>query len=386
MPETATPAWATLDTAEKATLERQVHRLRARIAQAGGALSFAEFMEGALYDPEIGYYSHRTVFGAAGDFITAPALSPLFGQCLARQCAQILRQTPGPIIEVGGGGGRLAVDILQALDALGISPMRYVLIERSARRREEARILMAREIPEHADRIVITDAWPAMDASVILANELLDALPVTRFRVHQGQAHPLLVCAESDAFGWREGPADAQMTEALETRGWPEGYTSEISWAARKWIGEAATRLNAGGLLLVIDYGFPAPEFYHPQRHEGTLMCHFRHHAHGDPLVLMGLQDITTHVDFTALAESGQAAGLAVAGYTSQAAFLLSLGLAPRAQGPGRAHMEEANAIKRLTLPHEMGELFKVMAFTRGDTAPLAGFHLLDRSRALARR
>lgn len=386
MPEAAGPAWAALDAVQEVTLARHVRILRARIAQAGGALSFAEFMEVALYDTEIGYYNHETVFGATGDFITAPALSALFGQCLARQCAQILQRTPGQIIEVGAGNGRLAVDILQTLEALETLPTQYVLVERSARRREEAQALITREIPQQADRIVIRDTWPDTSASVILANELLDALPADRFCIHQGRVHPLLVCIEGDAFGWREDAVDVRLTEALGTSGWPEGYTSEISSRGGHWIGEAAEHLGTGGLLLIIDYGFPAHEFYHPQRHDGTLMCHFRHRAHGDPLVLPGLQDITVHVDFTAIAEAGHAAGLMLAGYTNQAAFLLSLGLAPRAHAKARAHLEEINAIKRLTLPHEMGELFKVMAFTRGQAPPLAGFHLLDRSQALTRR
>ncbi|MDA8391057.1 MAG: SAM-dependent methyltransferase [Gammaproteobacteria bacterium] len=386
MPQAATPAWAALDAAQEATLVRHVRILRTRIAQAGGVLSFAEFMEDVLYGAQIGYYTHETVFGAGGDFVTAPALSALFGQCLARQCAQILQHAPGPIIEAGAGGGRLAVDILGTLEALGALPTQYVLLERSARHRQEAQALIAREIPQLAGRVIITDTWPGASASVILANELLDALPAVRFRIREGQAHPLLVCAEKDAFGWREGAADARLTETLGTRGWPEGYTSEISWTGRRWVGEAAAHLGAGGLLLIIDYGFPAHEFYHPQRHDGTLMCHFRHHAHGDPLVLPGLQDITVHVDFTAIAEAGHTAGLVLAGYTSQAAFLLSLGLAPRAQPESRAHRDEVNAIKRLTLPHEMGELFKVMAFTHGETVPLAGFHLLDRRPALDRR
>ncbi len=386
MPETATPPWAALAPNQQETLARHVQILRERLLRTGGAMPFAEFMDMALYDPQIGYYAHETVFGGHGDFVTAPTLSPLFGQCVARQCAQILRETPGVLVEAGGGTGRLAVDMLRTLESLEALPSRYVLIERSARRREEARTLIGRELPDLAGRILVTDTWPAVTASVIVANELLDALPAERFRVHGGQAHPLSVGADDEGLGWRVGAADARLTDDLATAGWPEGYTSEISWNARRWVADAASHVCEGGLLLLVDYGFPATEYYHPQRADGTLMCHFRHHAHSDPLILPGLQDITVHVDFTAMADAGRAAGLALAGYTSQAGFLLSLGIAPRTLDFDRAHREDVAAIKRLTLPHEMGELFKVMALTRGETRPLAGFHLLDRRAALGRR
>ncbi len=226
--------------------------------------------------------------------------------------------------------------------------------------------------------------WPDAEASIVLGNEILDALPAARFRIRDGRARGLLVTR--DAAGVRvfaEGPEEPPTTAALAGLALADGYESEVLPGVRDFLRKASARL-ARGVIVLIDYGFPRAEFYHPERRQGTLMCHFRQQAHPDPLILPGLQDITVHVDFTAVARAGLAEGLELAGYTSQGAFLLALGIGEDMPDDEREALLARQAIKRLTLPHEMGELFKVIAFGRNQKAPLQGFHLLDRRRSLA--
>ncbi|WP_298137006.1 SAM-dependent methyltransferase [Acidiferrobacter sp.] len=382
MPDPPLPPWATLTPREHATLARHEQALDALLAH--GPLPFADYMGWALYDRECGYYAGREVFGAHGDYITAPLLSTHLANALARQWAPVLADHGGSIMEAGAGNGQLAVDTLKALGRAGALPDRYWMIERSAKRREEAQSRVAAEIPHWAERVSVVADWPDDKATIIVANELLDALPAQRFRMRDGRAHPLFVMRDdTGALRTREGPADPHMTAALADLALPDDYESEILPGIDHVLAQAAGHL-AHGVILLIDYGFPRAEFYHPQRRHGTLMCHFRQHAHPDPLVLPGLQDITVHVDFTAVARSGMALGLDLAGYTSQGAFLLALGIGDDMPADEREALLARQAIKRLTLPHEMGELFKVIAFGRNLKAPLQGFRLLDRSRALA--
>jgi len=381
MPSLALPPWADLTPSETETLAQTRRELETMLAQ-NGPMPFADYMEWALYSPTRGYYTHCEVFGAHGDYVTAPLLSPLFGGCLARQCAPVLASLGGSIMEIGAGNGRLAVDILKALGAQQRLPDRYWMIERSPLLRDRARALVASEIPQWEDRVHITETWPAEQASVILANELIDALPAVRFRMREGLARPLYVADDAGQLGLIEGPPDPDLSAHLQGLALPDGYESETVPAAHSFLKEASDHLTRG-LILLVDYGFPRREFYHPDRSQGTLMCHFRQRAHSDPLILPGLQDITCHVDFTALAESGHSHGLTLAGYTSQAAFLLSLGLGEGLPIDGLDAIRARQAIKRLTLPHEMGELFKVIAWGRDLPFPLQGFHLLDRSRVL---
>ncbi len=358
--------------------------IRGEIETAGGAIPFARFMELALYAPGLGYYSGpQPKFGAAGDFITAPELGNLFARCLARQCAQILDQLGGgDILEAGAGSGALAAELLLELERLGQLPRRYAILELSA----SLRARQARTLNERAAHLSARADWldrlpPAGVRGVVLANELLDAMPVERFRVRSGDVVQLAVGREQESFVWREQPAPDAVRERIAALALPPGYESEIGLAAEGWVGSVADVLEAG-VLLIVDYGFPRAEFYHPQRGGGTLMCHYRHRAHSDPLVRVGLQDITAHVDFTAVAEAAHAAGLAVLGYSSQAQFLLGCGLAAIASAGGRggaADWREAAEIGRLTLPQEMGELFKVLAAGRGIDFPLIGFGLQDR-------
>lgn len=359
-------------------------RIRTEIEAAGGAIDFARYMELCLYAPGLGYYDSGAVrFGEGGDFVTASELSPLFAQCLARQCAEVLeRLGGGDLFEAGAGSGRLAVGLLSALERLGVLPRRYLILELSPVLRQRQAETLRRIAPHLAGRVQWCEALPEEDLrGVLLANELLDALPVARFRVRSRKIVRLAVGWADGGFVWRERPADEATVARVAPLGLPDGYTSEIGFHVEAWVRTLAERL-AAGVMLLIDYGFPRHEFYHPERRAGTLMCHYRHRAHGDPLILAGLQDITAHVDFTAVAAAGTEAGLVLNGYTSQAAFLLALGIHElAAAGPDtRVRLEHAQQVKKLTLPHEMGELFKVIALGRGVPGRLLGFTLLDRS------
>lgn len=372
--------------------ERLATLIRMEIAQAGGCISFARYMELALYAPGLGYYSAGArKFGAAGDFVTAPEISSLFARCLARQVAQALRALGrGDIIEAGAGSGVMACDLLRELEALDCLPERYFILEVSASLRARQRALLQERAPQLLGRVTWLDELPQTPwRGVVLANELPDAMPVHLFRMEHDGASELYVSWHNDKFTWRDGALShaalqeritaivAELREQGEEL--PSGYRSEINLAAEGWVRSIAAQLEAG-LLLIIDYGFPRREYYHPQRAAGTLLCHYRHRAHADPLLWPGLQDITAHVDFTALAEAASGAGLHVAGYTTQASFLIACGLMDlAAQSPDlRQRVEIAQQIKKLTLPGGMGELFKAIAFTRALDVSLQGFALQD--------
>jgi SAM-dependent MidA family methyltransferase len=370
---------------EHALSGRLTDLIRAQIAHAGGALPFARFMELALYAPELGYYSAaKHKFGAAGDFVTAPELGPVFAQCVAHQCAQILGELRGgEILEAGAGSGAFAVQLLLELERLGKLPERYLILEISSALRARQQTLLTDKAPHLLERVQWLDHFPPAGLrGIVFGNELLDALPVERFRAHADDIASLAVGWEANRFVWRETSASQAVRERIAPLGLPQDYASEIGFVAEGWVRSVADILEQGVVLLV-DYGFPRSEFYHPQRTGGTLMCHYRHRAHADPLTLVGLQDITAHVDFTAIAKAGTESGLSLLGYNSQALFLLGCGLEDIAtrinQADARAHLRFTNEVKKLTLPHEMGELFKVIAFGRGVDTPLAGFRLQDR-------
>ena len=351
-------------------------RVAAHIAEAirgaGGWLPFSAFMRLALYAPGLGYYAGgATKFGAAGDFVTAPEISPLFGHALANQFADVLAGTGGGVLELGAGTGRLAVDILTRLAALDALPDAYAILEPSPDLQARQRQTLASLPPGLAARVRWVDALPGEWTGVIFGNEVLDALPVELLARRADR--PLRRGVAVDATGriaWQDEPlAPGPLAAAIDTL-FPDGdYESEINPEAEALTATLA-RLLKRGMLLWIDYGFPAREYYHPQRNAGTLMCHYRQHAHADPLVLAGLQDITAHVDFTAIARAGLDAELDLAGYTSQAGFLLGCGivdLLQQAGEPGTAgFLRHSNAVQRLLSPAEMGELFKAIAFTRG--------------------
>jgi len=373
---------------------RLAERIRAEIA-AAGSIPFIRFMELALYAPGLGYYSAGAQkFGPGGDFVTAPELSPVFSRCVARQCQEVLGQTGGDILELGPGSGIMAADILLELSALGSLPERYYILEVSGELRERQRAILTTRVPHLLERVTWLQALPGPGfRGIILGNEVLDALPVQRFCITGQGPLPMHVAWEEDrGFGWCEGDSDELVTATVDILqaelgfSLPVGYQSEFNPHLNAWLATLAEILETGALLL-IDYGYPRREYYHPERTTGTLICHYRHRAHYNPLILPGLQDITANVDFTALADAAVNAGLEVAGYTSQAYFLFGCGLQEQLTGvdpkdPAR-YAELTRQVKLLTLPGEMGERFKAIALTRGLAMPLRGFALFDERRRL---
>jgi SAM-dependent MidA family methyltransferase len=360
-------------------------RIAARIAAAGGWLGFDEFMREALYAPGLGYYSAGSYkIGAEGDFITAPELSPLFAASLATQCVQLFDLLgDADIVEVGGGTGALACDVLRALHGEARLPERYRILEVSADLRERQQCAVGALPAELARRVEWLDEPPQESwQGVLLANELLDALPCERFVIDAGGAVAALgVALEGGRFAWRVAAASEALQEdvehiaALLPQPFAAGYRSEICRLVEPWLGSVSDTLLHGALLLS-DYGLPRSEYYHPQRTDGTLRCHYRHHAHEDPFVNLGLQDITAWVDFTRVAEAADELDLAVAGFATQAAFLLATGIEARiAAAPDtRSRVQLASAARQLLLPGAMGEVFKVMALTRGLDVEMQGF------------
>lgn len=363
--------------------------IRGEVMAAGGALPFSRYMELCLYSPGLGYYSAGLQkFGADGDFVTAPEVSPLFGQCLAQCCAHVLQALGGgDILEIGAGSGRLAVDLLAGLAQLQRLPDRYLILERSADLRERQQSLLRAELPGLAGRVAWLDDLPETGfRGMILANEVLDAMPVERFRWDGKRLERLCVQEEAGRFGWADCDTaspelSAAMLPVCQDYQLAPGYISEVNLMLPVWLQAIAAALEQGVLLLA-DYGYPRHEYYHPQRDQGTLMCHYRHQTHDDPFVWPGLQDLTAHVDFTAVAEAASAAGLDVSGYTTQAAFLLDCGLEQLLQAQGEpasaAYLRAVQQVKTLIMPGEMGERFKFIALTKGIDDALPGFRMQD--------
>ncbi len=339
-------------------------------------------MELALYAPGLGYYvAGASKFGPSGDFVTAPQISPLFSQALANQCAQVLeRVADGSILEFGAGTGIMAADILLRLEKLESLPAQYLILELSPDLRERQARIIEDKAPHLLSRVRWLDQLPEGFRGVMLANEVLDAMPVHRFRKGaNGGVEELWVSLADGRLSEQWRPASAEVAEAVgeiesELGGLPAGYVSELNLALRPWLASLAHSLETG-VLLLIDYGHERRAFYHPQRSMGTLRCHFRHQVGEDPLQLPGLQDITSHVDFTAVAQAGRAAGLELLGYDNQANFLLGCGIDRLLSESGPAHYPElAQGIKQLLLPGGMGESFKVMGLGKGFAGDLAGF------------
>lgn len=367
--------------------ERLMQLIRREIIAHAGWISFARYMELALYAPGLGYYSAGAAkFGAAGDFVTAPEISPLFGRTLAQQIAQFTNTGLGSVLELGAGSGALAADLLTELASLGALPERYLILETSAELRERQCQRLARLAPDLEQRVTWLDALPRNYAGVIIGNEVLDAMPVHVVTYRSGAIDELGVGVEGSALRWQPRPAAGAVLEAARQLALPPGYTTEIHFAAHAFIRTLADTFARGAALL-IDYGFPGGEYYHPQRSSGTLMCHYRHHAHDDPFSLIGLQDITAHVDFSAIAATARDAGLDVLGYCSQAQFLINCGIADRLAATPAAetgtYLPLAAQAQKLLSPAEMGELFKVLALGKNYSAALVGFARGDRSATL---
>ena len=362
--------------------------IRRDITEHSGWISFAHYMELALYAPGLGYYTagaHK--FGEAGDFVTAPELSPLFGRSVARQMAEIMAHSTPHILELGAGSGKLAADILGELERLGSLPDSYAILEVSADLRARQQALLRDRLPHLIDRMHWLDTLPEKFSGAIIANEVLDALPVHLVRWRDSALTERGVANGDTGFVWQEriisGPALLHAAQQITV---PDDYVSEICLAARGLVNSLAGCLEQGALLF-IDYGFGAREFYHPQRNTGTLMCHYRHRAHNDPFFLPGLQDITAHVNFTDIAECGIDAGLELMGYASQAFFLINCGIAELLQNTApenlRDYLPLSAQLQKLTSPAEMGELFKVIALGKRIATPLRGFAQGDLTRLL---
>ena len=379
------------DADARAHSERMVARIREDIVEAGGWIPFARYMDLALYAPGLGYYAAgATKFGAAGDFVTAPEMTPLFASALAAQAAAILAATQRrEIVELGGGSGRLAADLLNSLATRGALPSRYAILEPSPDLRDRQRKTIARDADAYLARVDWLDALPEDIDGLVLANEVLDAIPV-HIVAHRGAGwleRGIEWETARAAFAWADRPAENRVIDIARARFPAEGdYLSEINPAAEALVEDIGRRLVRGAAV-IIDYGFPAAEYYHPQRDQGTLMCHYRHRAHADPFLWPGLTDITAHVDFTAIAQAGERGGLAVAGFAAQAPFLLGCGIldALAATGaPGSMpYLEAAAPVQRLLSPAEMGELFKVMALSKSDGIDWPGFALAEHSHRL---
>lgn len=376
MPSSALPE---PDAAAIAHSERLVRRIRDEIA-SHGAIPFWRYMELALYAPGLGYYSAgASKFGPEGDFVTSPELGPLFAQCVAEAVAPILRSLGDDAVffELGGGSGAFACDLLLHLRKLQALPARYEMLEPSADLRQRQGERIATLPPDLAARVHWREAPPESEwRGVLFANEVLDALPTPRFAIEAGEVMEEYVVWSGDGrFVDVLRPADGLLSgsvrrveQALQAP-FAHGYRSELLPQLPYWI-QAVGGLLRDGAMLFVDYGYPRREYYLSERREGTLVCHYRHRAHNDPFVFPGLQDLTAFVDFTALAEAGCGAGFDLAGYCSQANFLLGNGLTDRLQAaqslPDRERHQLTLAAKRLTLPGEMGERFQVMGFERG--------------------
>ena len=366
--------------------------LRGQIEDAGGVLPFDQYMDMALYAPGLGYYATGTrKFGQGGDFVTAPEIGPLFGRSLAREVGLVLETIDDAcLLEFGAGSGALAQSLIEALSADGRLPSRYCILEISPDLRERQRQRLEPLAEHHGLKIEWLEQLPDEPLQgVILANEVVDAFAVTRFCVIQGRPWRAGISIDGDGFAWEwidDLDPDSGAAKIVQQYELVEGYISEVCPRAQAWIHALGVSLQRG-LALVIDYGFPAREYYLPERSQGTLRCHYQHRAHNDPLILPGIQDVTCHVNFSALAEAGRTAGFDVLGYTSQESYLLALGLldlaTPQPEDDENVMLSRAAEVKQLILPSQMGEAFKVMAFGKNIEQALAGFKLRDRSSSL---
>ncbi|SCK09925.1 class I SAM-dependent methyltransferase [Vogesella sp. LIG4] len=360
--------------------------IAAEIADRDGWMPFSRYMELALYAPGLGYYTAGSrKFGEAGDFITAPELTPLFAQCLARQLAELLPQTAGHIVEFGAGSGRLAADLLLALQELGCEPASYSIVDLSPDLIERQQATIATLPPTLAAKVRWLPTLPDSVDGILLGNEVLDAMPVELVLRNAGkQLQQRGVTVRDGALCFEDRAFDDPQLAALADALLPDipDYVSEISLANRGFIRTLAGVLTRGAMLM-IDYGHSAGEYYHPERSMGTLLGHYRHHTLHDPFYLPGLMDLTTHVDFSAVAQAGIDAGLDLIGYTSQAQFLVNAGITGLLSHLDAANIKDylpvAKAAQRLLSPQEMGETFKVIGFGKQVGIDWLGFSQGDR-------
>jgi len=371
--------------------EQLLNIIKQKIADAGGKISFADYMQDCLFLPGLGYYSAGSYkIGPQGDFTTAPEISPLFSRTLAQHIKDVFQQTPhANILEFGAGSGKMAIDILTELDAQHCLPEHYYIIEASADLRDRQEQLTALKVPNLLDRIVWLDVLPEKFVGVILANEVCDAMPVHCLQFNQGHVSERYINVVNSKLQWCEGelshPALTKRADEIIELITENTYTSEVNLAAEAWLSSLANSLEQGAIF-IIDYGYPMASYYHPQRDKGTLMCYYQHQGHDDPLILQGLQDMTAHVNFTALAQVAIDNGLDVEGFQSQADFLLAGGiteLLSNTEFDELEHLQVASEIKQLTLPSGMGENFKVLTLSRNLESILPRCKLADRRHSL---
>lgn len=382
-----------LPSAEQLARSQTLSQHLIHLIQQTGSISFADYMSEALYHPTLGYYNNTAFsLGKQGDFTTAPEISPLFAQCLAQQVHDIQTHLAGaPILELGAGTGKLAGDLLTYLAMLDSLPDHYYIYEISPALRKKQRAYLQQTFPQFLDRIHWLDALPTHFTGVIIANEVLDAIPFDCFRVAENAIFERRVAYENHQFEWKLVKAREELLKLAEARReryhLSEGYESEIHLKQAEYVRSLASLLQKGVILLA-DYGYGQAEYYHPERRQGTLTCFYQHRHHANPLILPGLQDITAHVDFTHVIETAHDAGCELGGYTTQAAFLFATGLMTSAESLEQTLTESQafdlhQAIKLLTLPTEMGERIKFMALCKQFDQPLRGFSLQDRRREL---
>ena len=367
--------------------ERLVRLICEEIRAGGGWIGFARYMELALYAPGLGYYvAGARKLGAEGDFVTAPEISPLYGQTLARQVKQLLDAGLENVLEIGAGSGALAATLLAELEQLGAVPANYHILELSPDLRSRSRDTIAARVPQLMERVAWLNRLPPAFSGIVIGNEVLDAMPVHVVRAGERGIEEAGVGEADGDFGWSWRAAQGELLAQSRALGLIAPYTTEIALVAQGFVRSLAQVIERGAAVF-IDYGFPRREFYHPQRGEGTLMCHYRHHAHADPFFLPGLQDITAHVDFSAVAQAATESGMNLLGYATQAQFLINCGITEvlarvRPEDAAR-YLPRSGQANRLLAPSEMGELFKVIAFGKKLDIPLIGFASGERSHTL---
>jgi SAM-dependent MidA family methyltransferase len=365
---------------EQKALSSQLKKYLFDKIKAQGAITFFEFMADALYHPLYGYYRNGSIkFGVEGDFVTAPQVSPLFSQCLARQCLMVLEQDPAAILlEFGAGSGAMALDMLLYLEHMDCLPAAYWILELSSELKQRQKALIQERAPHLLAKVHWLSSLPQEPfCGVVLANEVLDAMPVHKVVWDQG-CKESYVGVKDGAFCWQDGRlSSVELKDSLNNLPIPKHnrYETEINLNINGWVASLSKVLEKG-LILLVDYGYSQRDYYQASRFLGTIMCHFRQHAHDDPLIYPGVQDITAHVDFTAVAEAADASGLDVLGYIEQGRFLTNCGIhGMMSQDHVEQQYRDAQAIKQLILPNQMGERFKVMALGRGIDGELIGFY-----------
>jgi SAM-dependent MidA family methyltransferase len=367
------------DDEARAHSARVAAHVRDEIGRAGGFITFAQYMDLVLYAPGLGYYvAGARKFGDAGDFVTAPELTPLFGAALARQIEVVVATTSArEIVELGAGSGALAASMLNALAEAKALPSRYAILEPSPELRARQQATLEALSARSGARIEWIERLPDTIGGIVVMNEVLDAIAPNIVARRDGQWYERGVALADATFAWAERPLDDAKLLALARARFPDDgdYLSEVNPAAEALVATIAKRVGEGGILIV-DYGFPAREYYHAQRASGTLVGHYRHRVHDDPFLWPGLSDLTSHVDFTAIARAGQRAGLRVAGFATQASFLLGCGLLERLRAAGTPgsvdYVRASAAVQKLLSPAEMGELFKMLLLARRDVPFLA--------------